>query len=385
LIKIGDDMITNSNKISINWEVEIPQSHFMKLYGRGAFVTINNSELLLTFNEDNENNVLRKGKLVALKDGVIKELFVTESMLWASVLDANEIFLVTSCVSFIDSEIKGIIFKLDKNFSLEWQYELDGSAASLPVIYNDSIIVTDYVRSIERGNIYRLNRNGELISKKQLQGFCVFEPWILKGKNQIIVGYNKPKMLEILDFYCNSLKTKSTSDLGNILFSENAEGHLFGAINNGIVALNDNLNILWEHKSIKGFSTMAPVFDQVGNLYSLLSNRTLVSLDGDGKERWTVDLLGFGYQPCILNKENIVTITSEPSGRSSEEEQFITYLNVFSASGKQVAYHELPGYIFHTARINDDTFVLATNCTQIDVEKESHINSIKVFSLKISQ
>ena len=239
----------------------------------------------------------------------------------------------------------------------------------MPVIWQDSIFVTDFVRLNRKGYIYRFNKEGDLIFKKPIRAFNNFEPWILKDKEQIILSFNNPKILEVFDFNGNTQKIKEVSDLGSTLFSENADGDIFAAIDRSIVALDHDLNTLWEYKPTQGFAYEAPAFDSVGNLYSLLNGHRLVSLDPKGRERWMTEVPGLWGRPHILNNDNILMVTSAPAGKPAEEEQFNTYVEIYSNLGRRTAYFDLPGDIFHVAHVYDKIF-LATNCTRINVERE---------------
>jgi outer membrane protein assembly factor BamB len=384
-------MMESKVNISINWQMEIPFSNLFKLYDRGTFSLLKNNEIVMAYNQINKYFHHEKGKLVRIKQRNVEEIFKTERQLWAPIVDNENIYLVTS--SFVNvvnqKSEKGTLFKFSHRNILDWQYQLDGEATSLPVIWQDSIFITDFIRSRSHssrksGHIYRLNKNGDLILKKPIQHFNHFEPWILKEKEQIILSFEKNDTLVVLDFKGNIKMEKSVSKLGTPLFSENTKGDIFACINNSIVALDGNLHTFWEYKPVKGFPYRAPAIDSQGNLYTLCNFRRLVSIDSKGKERWVIEIPGEGYQPCILNSGDILTVTSDPSGKKANEEQYLTYVNMFSNDGKRLSNCELPGYVFHTAIGNKDTIFIATNSRHINVKEETEIWSVNIFSLKLS-
>jgi hypothetical protein len=374
--------VKDYHKVNTNWDIEIPGSTLNKFHGRGSFSLLPDNELVLAYNKENEDNFHKKGILARIKQSKIEEIFETEYHLWAPVLDYEDIYSVSAGVVHAGVAEKGRVFKIRSDNSLDWQYQLDGEATSLPVIWRDYVYIIDYVRSKKSGYIYKFDKKGNLILKTQIHFVNHFEPWILQDRDQIIVSYNQPPTLLSLDFEGNLKSEKRVSRLGTILFSKNDNGDIFATINNSIIALDDNLDTLWEYKPVKGFPNIAPIIDSEGNLYSVLSNQNLVSLDRHGKERWVTQIYGQGYQPCILDDDNILTATSFHSNRKSEEEQYITHVEIFSKDGNKILDYELPGNIFHVATNNNLIFV-ATNCRRINVEQEQDINSIKVFSLTL--
>jgi hypothetical protein len=372
------------HKTRISWEMEILRSSLFKGGGRGTFSLVNNNELVLAYNQENKHNIHEKGYLVRVKQKEVKVIFKTKRMFWDPVMDGDDIYLVT--VSVIQGEIaeQGVIFKFGSENTLEWQYQLDGGANSLPVVWEDSVFITDFMEPTRSGHLYRISKNGELILKKQIQSFNHFEPWILKNRKLIIVSFESPKVLQMLDFKGNIRLEKSVSYLGTPLFSQNDRGDLFASINKAIVELDNNLDIVWEYKPENGFAYMAPVIDSEGNLFSLISGHRLVSIDPNGKERWVTDIFGQGYQPCILNNGDILIATSNPTGKRAKEERNTTYIEIFSRDGEKILNYKLPGTIFHVVRDNNDTIYVATGCGRPFPKEGREERSFRIFSLSLS-
>jgi hypothetical protein len=374
------------NNLNIIWETTIPDSSFMKLHGRGAFF-LHNKELILAYNECAHNQLFhKKGKLVKVSQHQVTEIFETKSYLWAPALNKEDIYLTTASVSSGDKYEKGILFKIDNRNSLSWQHQLDGEASSLPVVYQDSVFITDFLSERSRGSrksghIYRFRNNGDLLLKKPIYHFSTFEPWILKKKEQILLSFNKTKSLVVMDFKGNIVDEKIMTCVG---FSQNNKGELFVAVNGYIASFDDDLNIKWEYKPSLGVVDIAPVSDSEGNLYSSITGYRLVSLDSRGKERWISAVSGQGYQPCVLDNGNILSVTSDASGKGYRFEQFVTYVEVFSNQGEKLLYYELPGYVFHTEIDEDNTIFIATTSVFVLKKEESEKRSIKIFSLRLS-
>jgi hypothetical protein len=372
------------SKMSIGWEITIPDSSFIKLYGRGAFY-FHNKELILAYNQSKNYPFHEKGKLVKLSRKKIIEIFETKSYLWAPIIDNDDIYLTTAPVVRGDESEKGILYKINSQNTLAWQRELDGEASSLPVVYQDSIFITDFVRARslsprKSGHIYRFRHNGDLLMKKPIYHFNTIEPWILKKKEQIVLSFRKPSSLVVLDFKGNIKNEKIGTSSG---FSENNKGDLFATVSGSIVALDDALNIRWEYKPDFGFADMAPVSDSEGNLYSKISGNRLVSLDASGRERWITSLSGHGYQPWILANGNVFSVTSDTSRKGVKQEQFVSYIEIFSNQGEKLSSFKLPGDIFHTEEGDKNTVFVGTNSCHVLPEEESESWAIKVFSLNL--
>jgi hypothetical protein len=216
-----------------------------------------------------------------------------------------------------------------------------------------------------------------------IQDSNTYEPWIMKEKEQIILKYN-PNILEVFDFDGNSVMTKKVKGLTSVIISEdNNDERLFATTVDSIAALDQDLNILWEYQPFNGLAGHTPVFDSAGNLYGIFHSRLLKSLDQHGIERWQNKVIGHGYQPCILENDNILTATSRSSGLKDGEEMSSTWLELFSGSGEKLAYLELPGSIFHFASVNPGEVIVATNCARINAIEEIQIDMIKIFSVNL--
>jgi hypothetical protein len=148
------------------------------------------------------------------------------------------------------------------------------------------------------------------------------------------------------------------------------------------VALDNELNFLWEYKPEKGQIHTAPVFDSEGNIYVSLYGRRLVSLEPDGKERWIENVGYHGSQPIIMDGDNIMIVTSTDNGNKSGEEMNNSHLEIFSKTGKRLVDYTLPGNYIFTIKENDTLFVVL-NSIRGYPEKESADYAVKVFSLAL--
>lgn len=379
-------------KLVISLENEIVDSFLYHFLGHGTFSLLENNTVLLAYDEVNEQPIPKKGKVVKIENGVITEIFCTGYPLWSSVTLMNDdMFLVNASSYHADTEKsdRGILTKVNNSGDLVWQYELDGPATALPVVWQDSILITDFMdpkpRSPSRiGHIYIFKDNGKLILKKRINGINNIEPFVLPEEKEFLLGSSRDDFLLLIDFTGKTKKETKIKSLCAHLVSSNDKLQLLGVFNQAIVALDHDLNTLWKYRPKKGFPYTAPAIDLEGNLYTLCTYRKLVSIDCRGKERWVVDLPGEGNQPIILNDSNILVITSDPSGKRSNQEQYITYVNIFNKDGNKVTSTVLPGYIFHAQQSKDNNIYVATNTLRINRKEESEIRSIKLFKLTLN-
>lgn len=374
--------MTNKYKLKVNWQVKIPYLQCSKNLGRDGFSLLKNRAVLLACNVVNESGRSTGcGKLILVSKNKIENIFETNNRLWSYVLDGNYVYFV----SFSEKTAsrfakKAILFKFNLSHVLEWKYRLNGTIGTLPVVSQDSIFIADYVSSIRRGNLYRLNKDGNLIFEKQLEANAAFEPYIFEDRKELVLGCGK--LLEIIDFEGNVIKQKEVNQIGTILFSHNAKGELFAAINHSIVALDNNLNVLWEYKPEIGWADEAPVFDSEENSYSLLNMKRLVSLDCNGKERWMVPVSGHGRWPLVISDDDVVIFTSSPGGGKSGDELSNTNIEIFSKDGEKLLEYGLPGS-YVQAVVDNNTLFVVINSILCYPKKEAAAMSVKVFSLRL--
>jgi len=366
--------------LTINWQIEIPSSHVLN--NRGSFSLLKNHSTLLAYNETDENGHPTMGRLVKLTQGKIDNIFNTNRPLSSFVLDGKDIYLV-SLGKFTATRVleKAVLFKISDYGVLKWTYQLMGTTGKVPVVYHDSIFIVDAMPLNGKGNLYRLNKNGELLFKKPLEARASFEPYIFKDKEEILLCCGRLRELEILDFEGNVKKQKDINQTGSILFSQNEQEELFAAIDDSIVALDNELNVLWAYKPALGFAHEAPVFDSKGNSYSLLNMKRLVSLDHNGNERWMVHVSGHGRQALII-EDDIMIITSRPNENEPETELSDSRIEIFTKNGEKLQEHLLPGSYVNAIKDNDTLFVI-TNSIVANPPNNSVCYSVKIFSLRL--
>jgi len=364
--------------------MEIPDSQLCKGGGMGTFCVTDEGDLILSYNQNRDYVFHKYGKLVRIKQQRTKEIYKTKHRLWAPVLYDGNIYMVTQSVTSGTTTNLGVLSKFNSNYAMEWQFKMDGATSSLPVVWKDSIFFTDsiHVRGTKSNrNLYRLNNQGEVLLKKPIQDYNTFEPWILKQKEQIILKYG-PNILEVFNFDGKSMMIKKVNGLLSLIISEGKNQRLFATTDNSIAALDQDLNVLWEYRPFKGLAGNNPVFDSAGNLYGIFHPRLLKSIDQQGKERWQSEVKGYGYQPYILENDNVLTTTSLSSGLKEGEVTASTWLELFSSTGNRLGFLELPGYIYHCTGTKPGEVIVATNCIRNYTEEEIVLSSIKIFSLR---
>jgi hypothetical protein len=373
----------SNNQISTKWEIEIPDSHLCKGGGTGTFCVTNEGDLILSYNQNRDYVFHRFGKLIRINQHKIKEFYKTKYRLWAPVLYNKEVYMVTQSTVRGMRVDRGILSKFNATDNLEWQFTMDGATESLPVVWKDSIFVTDSLQvkgAKRKRNLYRLNNLGEMVFKRPIQDSSTFEPWIMKEKEQFILRYS-PDILKVFDFSGNDVMMKKINGVASVIISDDKKERLFATTVDSIAALDQELNIRWEYRPFHGIAGNTPVFDSEGNLYAIFHPRLLKSLDQHGKERWQNTVMGYGYQPCVLANNIVLTATSRSRGHIDEQEMFSTWVELFSDSGAKLANMELAGSIFHCARVNPLEVIVATNCTRIDTLEGVQVSSIKIYSI----
>lgn len=365
-----------------NWHIKIPDSHVHGGYGRGRALLYDNGSTLLAYDEVNSLAETKRGKLIRIKEGKANTVFETEYSLWSLAEDGDGIYVASFGKYGHDVKAEGIVYKLNKSYAQLWQYQLDNSMTTLPVMAEDSIFITDFNYSNRNEHLYRLSKRGDLIFKQTLLGgFTTYELSILEDRKEYIRPIRGLSILQKCDFNGSIKKNKSISELGAVTLSQNSEGNIFASIDNSIVALDDELETIWKYKPEKGWADQAPVFDAHGNAYSMLNMRRLVSLDRKGKENWIVNLFGHGRQPLLTDSGEIITITTMPTGNPDEFEQYTSIMEIFSIKGEKLLEDELPGV--HTFGIvHKDTIFAVTNGTRY--VSDGMISSVNVFSLRLT-
>jgi outer membrane protein assembly factor BamB len=372
----------NKYGIVIKWDTIIPSSQVLKCGVRGGLPFLENRSVMLSFNEQVEGLLGEKqGKLVRITQGLTEDVFTTNYSLLMPIPDGNDIYLIALKECGVNTGYgKSILYKFDEKGIIKWRYNFKFEATTLPVFSSDSIFLTDFNSQCSRGNLYRLSKNGELIFKKQIDGYPGIEPYILEERNELILCINRPLTLELRDLDGNIIKTKNR----NGVFSRNALGQIYAALSNSISRLDEELNTLWEYKPEKGIITNAPVFDSEGNAYTYLYPARLVSLDPAGKERWIANLFGLGRtQPSIIANDHILTITSINKDKPREEDS-MSVIEIFSKQGKKIAEHPLAGhYVYHV--INEDRLFVVTGGTFHYPEEEKIYFNTRVYCLGLQE
>jgi outer membrane protein assembly factor BamB len=382
--------VKDKYETTINWQVDLPGSGFFDLWSRGNFHLLNDHSILLAHTEMNESGHVTKGKLAKITEGRISVIFEIDHNLWShvSVSDIGDYYLVsTGAIHASGSKRKGMLFKFSKSNVLEWQYELAGRITTLPVIIDDAVFITDFHQikdTIEgHGNLYKLNNRGELIFKKRLKAFTSYEPVVIRDSQEMILCFRKLNLVEVRDFEGNLKRRKTFNLSGDIEFSRNALGELFALFHGAIVALNKNLDVLWEYKPEIGFVVAAPVFDSKGNSYALLHrNRRFISLDSNGKERWAVPITVNSNQPVVLSDDNILVITSSQLKAESGEEMSISHLEIFSGNGEKLLSYDIPGGCVYAVEDKGTIFVVMGGAFNF-TKKEEYVPTLRVLSLKL--
>jgi outer membrane protein assembly factor BamB len=368
-------------ELKTNWKNTVLSSNARVLEGLGTFSILKNDALLLTLNEvKNHAYSYKQGRMVCVSSYEVKQIFETDYFLGACTLDKEDIYLVSNEPQSDDNNNKNnMIFKLNLNGKMKWQFQIDGKIRSFPFVTESGVFITHFDYSNMKGQLIKLDKNGKLIFNQPLELFTA-HPIILNNKHKIVLSYIRSRMFEIRDFDGKIVKQIPTEATSGIFLSKNKKDDLFGVFNNSVLSFDEELNILWKYEPKKGFAITSPIFDLEGNLYGRMNHNRLLSLDSQGKERWIVSTSGDVGLSMMLNNDNIILFTDYFKAINSNEAQLTTVIEVFSASGEKLLEDNLLGGVYH-AIPNNNSFYLVTNGLHANRKLESGIYSVIIYSL----
>jgi hypothetical protein len=372
-------------KIEIVWNLSIRSALCPKIYNRGGFCINQNDDLVLGCNIEDQYNFHKNGEIIIISNQKMNKIFETRGSLWAPILDENE-FIYFATHNLVKGHHKGndksTLLSINYDGDVRWKYPLAGHAESLPVIYQDTIYIFDFIKEQRSGRLSKIANNGELIWEKPFNAFIWFEPLLLGNNNRMILGFRFYNQMYLMDLEGNILKALNENNAGTITFSQTKTNNIYGCLHGCVVSLNENLDYLWEYKPLYGHIDFAPVADSGGNLYTFFAKK-LLSLDNKGKERWSSQTSGIiGFQPLILNNDYILMATSAFSDNNNEN-TYSTFLEIFSNIGDKVLEYKIPGVMFHALTNNNDALFVITNCEKNVAIKERTEKTIKIFSFRI--
>ena len=373
--------------LQLDWDLKIELADCNKKYNRGGFLLCNNGDLILGYNQEDNYNFHKKGKIIRIRDGKIQEIFETKERLWAPIIDENEnIYLTTYDITgeMRRGDNRSTLIKIGNDNNIQWKLPLKGNAESLPVIDENSIYIFDFIDKEGSGRLSKISLDGQVIWSKSFDAFIWFEPLILKKYERMLLGFRGINKMYMMDLQGNVLAEKDENSAGTITFYQNEKGNLYGCLHGKVISIDEQLDYLWEYQPQLGSIDIAPVADPVGNLYTLLGTK-LLSLDSKGREKWKSKTSGWkGFQPCVLKDGNILVALSVWKTQPPSGEENCTYLEVFSNAGKNILKHKIPGFIFDVAVTPDNKVKVFTNSRQNIAIEERADKNVKIFSFRLS-
>jgi outer membrane protein assembly factor BamB len=364
-------------EVKINWKLTIKNA-YLPGAGGGRFFLGDNKDIIMVYDQY-DGYFHEKSKCILIRNGKISELYETREYLCEPLLVQNEeVFLTT--FGAIDAETSDSppskIIKLDIYGKVAWEYLLEADQNCLPIYYDNSIFIHDFWTSKKSGNLYRIDKMGNLAWKKRFPGSFWSSPLVLEEKQQLVIGNNGSLLMYVLDLDGNILSQKSLGKScgSRRVFSRGLNGEIFVNVNNTLIAFNKNTNEIWTYAAEEKSIIVAPIIDFEGNLYLITTWKKLVCLDSRGKERWKIPISGDIFlEPAILDNGNIFVASSG----LNEKHRETTFIQIFSPQGALLTKIELNGYYVHNTPAQDGIIYVATN-------NGNKSKSIKLFELAIS-
>jgi outer membrane protein assembly factor BamB len=297
--------------LSIKHEFVIERAYSHRLSAYGKFFSLDGGSLLLTYNQEDKYNLNPKGHLAIIHDEDTEDIFRSDSMLQPPVVDDNgSIYIETT--GYFRAETgrsdPATMYKFSPDHQLEWQYDFPGGARSLPVPYQDSVFVFDFIESAMSGRLNRIDKNnGKLIWRRDFDNCIWSDPWITPGKQQIVMGLCLSNKLLIMDMDGNIIRSIDTmgSGVGTVAFSEDKQGNFYASLGGTIQCFNQGMDEAWSYKPEIGVAIHAPVFDDNGFSYTLLNGARLAAIDTYGNELWVTKTGGLPVTaPDSFNRPN---------------------------------------------------------------------------------
>jgi hypothetical protein len=372
-------------KIVLNWELEINHVYCPQIFSRGRFCVTKNGDIIIGYNQESQNNLHEKGKIVRIIQGKIQDIFETNEHVRLPVLDENENIYFTYSDRFfgmVGKTSKSTLVKIDHNNALIWEFPLKSQAQTVPVLDRDSLFLFDFTANEKHGWLSKINLDGKLIWEKQFSGICWCEPLLLKNNQGIIIGFRFLKKMYLIDLSGKIMLEKTENgDGGIITFSQDGFGNIYGCPNGILIAYNKDLTEKWKYMVPEGYFFRAPVADDLGNLYICCGQR-LISLEINGKEKWITKASGIEPGlPVVLGDGKILNTSCTQTSKKTETPNFITYLDIFTSNGEKVTTYELSGTIIYSTLYHYHTIYAATEITHYS--EDHFIRNIKIYSLTI--
>jgi len=375
-------------KFEIKWEWDpgIIQSLY-PIYKGGVSPFTPDDFVVAGYNQFDEYLLFRKSAIARISHGQAQTIFNSRERLSGLSIDKHGsiyLSLDDELAHYAGEDYRSFLVKISNSGEMLWRYKLKGSAHFIPVVWDNSIVIFDFIKDNRSGRLNRISQDGQLIWEKPFQGFIWSEPLVLNNNKEMLVGFRIINKMFKISLNGEILLQKNVKDAGQIPFYQAENGDLFGCLHRSIVALDEGLNILWEYIPTYGVLDPAPVADLSGNLYAMMAGYWLLSLDAQGKKRWMAKTFGMHRtQPLVLEDGNILSISSEEFKAKPGKEKNLTLLEIFSPEGIRLYTHEVPGWVDH-ASLQNSMLSLATVNEYYDSGKDVVLRSIKAYSLEYS-
>lgn len=366
--------------VSTNWELEIEQAN----HGRFSIDSLHN--IVLSYSQENMDCFHTQSRIVKINDGEVTELYENKFYLGTPIVDRNGFIYVCTSDSVKDGkEERSRLLKIGPEGNEIWEYLLDAPVNATPAIYHDSVLVFDFSAKEQNGHLHRIDGNGALIWKRVFNGNAFVAPQLFKINLEDSILVHAFDDIFILDMDGKTFQNKRIGRPYHGLWV-NEDGRIYASLSPpNLLCLNTNLDIVWRYKPGIGFANV-PRTDSQGNLYSMLTDRRMVSLDSHGKERWIAGVTGdFGLYPIILSNGDILMVTEQKSGKKAPQIEDNTYLEIFSSDGIKVLEYEFSGGSAYPILDTDGTIFLYTQCRRVYQRKQQVLNSIKMYSIYIGK
>ncbi len=337
------------------WKVTVDDAFIDGTNIKTAFVIDKDQNILIT---DCDNNLSGKhfDRLLNVSpNGEINQLFITERRLKSPVIGYGGFIYVTTCDAMDSRDHK--LFCLKNDGTVKWEFLIDYSACSKPVIDQDGNIYI-FTYGDREGRLLCISSNGSLRWKRVFNSVNWYESIISKD-GIIYVGLNVDKKLYAFDKNGQELWSKSLGQgLGLYPPVIRDDGTIYVNLSGGLFALTPDGEIIWEYKPKDGIVATSPALSKDKSLILNLNRSRLVSLDENGKEIWETKISGATSMPPIIGQDGDLYQQS----CMQHYPQYKTWIDAFSKDGSKIWTYETNGDICSTVLADDNLVYALINC-----------------------
>jgi outer membrane protein assembly factor BamB len=370
-----ENVMKNHSSLTPIKEIQLEGNIFFNKAGHGTFSLLDKNNLILAYNNTDEHLLNKHGCLAKITDNQVRGIFKSRETFHGVITDeAGNAYVTTTGDIFIDfGNDPTLLIKFNSNDECVWHHHFDGLIHGLPAFGRNFIFVAENLESDHTGYLNCIyQKTGDLVWRKNFPFGTWDEPFVIPDREEVVVGLYRSWEIFIFDFAGNVKKQMcgiSTYSGGVKIFSLGRNGVVYGALNLNasasgqglsVVAFGNKWEVLWSYKPDMKFIRHAPVVGPDGNLYLMLRDSILASLEPSGKERWNINTAGSSvYQPIVLENGQILTATQlrKPKARARTEET-ATHLELFSNEGQKVSEAVVNGDVIHALVNGDDIFLI---------------------------